>query len=371
MTPSRSSALSLVLLLLLLCAHIQVSSSSGHFELQVVSLQNLKGRLQSGACCDGSRDERCTADECDTYFRVCLKEYQLKVSSGGPCSFGAASTPVLGGNTFTVHDTKSDGARMELPFSFAWPRSYTLIVEALDYNNDSSSGSVIEKAVHSGMINPSRQWQTLKHDGRVAQFSFQVRLTCDEHYYGFGCNKFCRPRDDFFGHYECDHNGNKTCLDGWSGPDCNTAICRQGCSSEHGSCKVPGECKCLYGWQGDYCDQCIPHPGCVHGSCVEPWQCLCDTNYGGQLCDKDLNTCATLQPCLNGGTCSNTGPDKYHCSCRDGFSGVSCQRADHACLSNPCLNGASCAETSLGFECRCAPGWSGPSCTISKTCLSL
>lgn len=81
---------------------------------------------------------------------------------------------------------------------------------------------MIEKAVHSGMINPSRQWQSLKHNGPVAQFHFQVRLGCDEHYYGFGCNKFCRPRDDFFGHYECDHNGNKTCLEGWAGPDCNT-----------------------------------------------------------------------------------------------------------------------------------------------------
>uniref|UniRef100_A0A3Q0S2K2 Delta-like protein n=1 Tax=Amphilophus citrinellus TaxID=61819 RepID=A0A3Q0S2K2_AMPCI len=208
-------------------------------------------------------------------------------------------------------------------------------------------------------------WHRVKHAGPVAQFHFQVRLSCDEHYYGFGCNKFCRPRDDFFGHYECDHNGNKTCLEGWSGPDCNTAICRQGCSTEHGSCKVPGECRCLYGWQGDYCDRCIPHPGCVHGSCVEPWQCLCDTNYGGQLCDKDLNTCGTRQPCLNGGTCSNTGPDKYHCSCPEGFSGINCQRVDHACLSSPCLNGGSCAETSQGFECHCAPGWTGPLCSIN------
>lgn len=42
----------------------------------------------------------------------------------------------------------------------------------------------------------------------------------------------------------------------------------------------------------------------------------------------DLNTCGTWQPCLNGGACSNTGPDKYHCSCPEGFSGVNCQRGE-------------------------------------------
>ncbi|XP_060895395.1 protein jagged-1b-like isoform X2 [Labrus mixtus] len=209
-------------------------------------------------------------------------------------------------------------------------RSYTLIVEALDFNNETSGsdGKVIEKAFHSGMINPSPHWQKLTHNGPVAQFEYQIRVSCDEHYYGFGCNKFCRPRDEFFGHYTCDYNGNKTCLEGWSGPDCNTAICRQGCSTEHGSCKEPGGCKCLYGWQGQYCDKCIPHPGCVHGTCGEPWQCLCDTNWGGHLCDKDLNYCGTHQPCLNGGTCINTGPDKYQCTCAEGYSGANCERGE-------------------------------------------
>uniref|UniRef100_A0A3B4WMK2 Notch ligand N-terminal domain-containing protein n=1 Tax=Seriola lalandi dorsalis TaxID=1841481 RepID=A0A3B4WMK2_SERLL len=103
-----------------------LDSTSGHFELQLLSMQNVNGRLQTGACCDGPRDptdQRCAVDECDTYFRVCLKEYQLKVSSAGPCSFGAASTPVLGGNTFSLRSAKSDKAKIVLPFSFAWPVS--------------------------------------------------------------------------------------------------------------------------------------------------------------------------------------------------------------------------------------------------------
>uniref|UniRef100_A0A3Q3ILZ3 Delta-like protein n=1 Tax=Monopterus albus TaxID=43700 RepID=A0A3Q3ILZ3_MONAL len=346
----------------------QVSEGSGQFELQILSMHNANGELLNGMCCDGTRntaDRKCIRDECDTFFKVCLKEYQSRVSSAGPCSFGMGSTPVLGGNTFSFKSSvRNDKSRIVLPFSFAWPRSYTLIVEAMDYNNETSDGKLIEKASHSGMINPSLHWQKLTHNGPVAQFEYQIRVSCDEHYYGFGCNKFCRPRDEFFGHYTCDYNGNKTCLEGWSGLDCNTAICRQGCSTEHGSCKEPGGCKCLYGWQGQYCDKCIPHPGCVHGTCVEPWQCLCDTNWGGHLCDKDLNYCGTHQPCLNGGTCINTGPDKYQCTCAEGYSGANCERAEHACLSNPCSNGGSCSETSQGYECQCAPGWSGPSCTI-------
>ncbi|XP_035390719.1 protein jagged-1a isoform X2 [Electrophorus electricus] len=359
--------------LLLQYLWIKAAEASGYFELQVLSVQNINGELQNGLCCDGTRnpaDNKCTRDECDTYFRVCLKEYQSRVSSGGPCSFGSGSTPVIGGNNISPKTlAKNDKSHIVLPFNFAWPRSYTLIVEALDFNNDSSTGSpsgeLIDKAVQSGMMNPGHQWQSLRHNGAVAGFHYQIRVTCDEHYYGFGCNKFCRPRDDFFGHHTCDGNGNKTCLEGWAGPECNTAICRQGCSTEHGSCNVPGDCKCLYGWQGDYCDQCIPHPGCVHGTCTEPWQCLCDTNWGGQLCNKDLNTCGTLLPCLNGGTCSNTGPDKYHCACPEGYSGENCER-DNACLSEPCFNRGSCVESSQGFRCQCTPGWTGPSCSVNE-----
>lgn len=48
---------------------------------------------------------------------------------------------------------------------------------------------------------------------------------------------------------------------------------------------------------------------------------------------------------------------------------ISLSVADNACLSEPCLNGGSCVESSHGFECQCAPGWTGPSCNISKPSL--
>ncbi|XP_025788516.1 protein jagged-1 [Puma concolor] len=262
-------------------------------------------------------------------------------------------------------------------------RSYTLLVEAWDSSNDTlQPDSIIEKASHSGMINPSRQWQTLKQNTGIAHFEYQIRVTCDDYYYGFGCNKFCRPRDDFFGHYACDQNGNKTCMEGWMGPECNKAICRQGCSPKHGSCKLPGDCRrepagaerlmaalesCQLSLMNvDFC--CWPLKSVLLWSRTmqkpethPDWFTI--TVFGAFL--KYLNYCGTHQPCLNGGTCSNTGPDKYQCSCPEGYSGPNCEIAEHACLSDPCHNRGSCRETSLGFECECSPGWTGPTCSTN------
>lgn len=131
----------LSLLLALLCAlRAKVCGASGQFELEILSMQNVNGELQNGNCCGGARnpgDRKCARDECDTYFKVCLKEYQSRVTAGGPCSFGSGSTPVIGGNTFNLKGSRgNERNRIVLPFSFAWPRSYTLLVEAWDSSND-------------------------------------------------------------------------------------------------------------------------------------------------------------------------------------------------------------------------------------------
>ncbi|CAH2255459.1 jagged-1 [Pelobates cultripes] len=73
----------------------------------------------------------------------------------------------------------------------------------------------------------------------MKHFTYQIQVICDKHHYGLGCAKFGQPRDDFFGHYMCDQNGNKTCLEGWMEPECNN-----GCSPTHSdACRYLGECR--------------------------------------------------------------------------------------------------------------------------------
>uniref|UniRef100_A0A667ZZM7 Delta-like protein n=1 Tax=Myripristis murdjan TaxID=586833 RepID=A0A667ZZM7_9TELE len=353
-----------------------VSQSTGYFELQLITVENVNGELADGECCDGSRssqDLRCGRDECDTYFKICLKEYQTEVTTSGLCTYGSGSTQVLGGNMFSFKSAKNnlnkidDSGKISIPFQFAWPVSVKNLTDHNPFSPDEEE-LLIERSIHTGMINPGDHWQTITHDGPVARLIYRIRVRCDENYYGSKCNKLCVPRDDYFGHYRCEQSGNRVCLEGWMGHDCRTAICKQGCNLLHGSCSVPGECKCNYGWQGQFCDDCVPYPGCVHGTCTIPWQCNCERNWGGLLCDKDLNYCGRHQPCVNGGTCMNTEPDEYHCACPQGYSGKTCQIAEHACVSDPCANGGTCHEVSSGFECQCPPGWEGPTCANGDPC---
>ena len=80
-----------------------------------------------GACCDGSRTiyrgQHVCLDECDTFFRVCLKQYTEGVSSSGPCTFGEYTTAVLGSSSITFTNSSTpDGFRnpISIPFTFSW-----------------------------------------------------------------------------------------------------------------------------------------------------------------------------------------------------------------------------------------------------------
>lgn len=102
---------------------IQAVRAVGVFELQIRQWQNSRGILQSGLCCDPqpSGGQRCPqSDQCDTFFRVCLKEYQARVAPTGTCTFGTVSTPVLGGNSHVMHHHGPEASRIMIPFKYAW-----------------------------------------------------------------------------------------------------------------------------------------------------------------------------------------------------------------------------------------------------------
>lgn len=119
-------------LLTLVCSP-QVSQSTGYFELQLISVENPEGQLLNGDCCDAEKsaaEGHCGADECDTYIKVCLKEYQTEVMTNGPCTYGSETTKVIGGNTFqfkggqkTGQNRNNDAGKIIIPFQFAWPVS--------------------------------------------------------------------------------------------------------------------------------------------------------------------------------------------------------------------------------------------------------
>ena len=58
-------------------------------------------------------------------------------------------------------------------------------------------------------------WTHGVHQETHTRLEYEYRMVCSAHYYGKDCDTLCRPRDDQFGHYTCDANGNKICLNGW------------------------------------------------------------------------------------------------------------------------------------------------------------
>lgn len=66
---------------------------------------------------------------CRTFFKVCLKEYQSNMSAvSESCSYGNASSPILGGNSFTLADPDRANGKLTIRFKFSWTvRRYFVI----------------------------------------------------------------------------------------------------------------------------------------------------------------------------------------------------------------------------------------------------
>ncbi|KAA8583203.1 hypothetical protein FQN60_015749, partial [Etheostoma spectabile] len=334
---------------------------SGVFELDLHEFKNHKGLLANGNACKPN---------CRTYFRICLKNYQAVVSPGD-CIFGSTMTAVLGTNSFSAKASGTLPRPIQIPFTFGWPGSFSLIIEAwhspygnlpVDTNNPEH---LISFMAIQRQLGVGTDWSQDTQTEKQTELRYAYRFICNESYYGESCSKKCAPRDDRFGHYTCNRDGQLSCLPGWKGKYCEEPICLEGCSERNGNCSKPGECVCRDGWQGTFCDECKKYPACKHGTCQLPWQCNCQEGWGGLLCDQDLNFCTHHHPCVNGATCMNTGQGSYTCTCLPGFTGVNCELEMQECDSNPCRNGGICTNLDSGYMCTCPQGFEGSHCEHS------
>lgn len=64
------------------------------------------------------------------------------------------------------------------------------------------------------------QWSQDVLSSKQTELRYSYRFICNENYYGESCSKICTPRDDRFGHYTCNHDGQLSCLPGWKGDYC-------------------------------------------------------------------------------------------------------------------------------------------------------
>ncbi|EAA14361.4 AGAP010265-PA, partial [Anopheles gambiae str. PEST] len=341
-------------------------AGSGLFELELRYFQNEKSIDHNEKCCSEKADAqgRCIGT-CKTRFRACLKHYQATIDTTSPCTFGDVITPVLEGTTlnFTAISGAKEGFTnpIRFPFEFGWPGYFTLIIEAWHDTNETttrSPGTLISRLSIQRILEVSADWMEDSYNSSHTMIRYAFRVTCDPNYYGAGCANLCRKRDDQFGHYTCSPIGERV------------SQCTPGCL--HGHCNKPNECICQSGWKGPLCDECEPYPGCLHGTCKKPWECICKEGWGGLFCNQDLNYCTNHKPCLNGGTCFNTGQGLYTCQCRPGYKGTECELSITSCSDHPCLHGATCTSTVDGetsmdadgrkYQCHCAKGWMGRHC---------
>ncbi|XP_068136744.1 sushi, nidogen and EGF-like domain-containing protein 1 isoform X7 [Hyperolius riggenbachi] len=127
-------------------------------------------------------------------------------------------------------------------------------------------------------------------------------------------------------------------------------------------------CECQEGYMGKQCElelnECLSDPCKNGGSCQDlpsGFLCTCAEGYVGTQCETELDGCDS-SPCQNGGLCENLA-GSYLCVCPRGFYGYHCQTVSDLCLLNPCGNRGVCVSSADGaVSCTCRSGFTGITC---------
>ncbi len=88
-----------------------------------------------------------------------------------------------------------------------------------------NQNNLISRLATRRSLTVGEEWSQDVHFGNQSELRYSYHVVCNEHYHGEACSAYCRPRNDTFGHYTCDDNGNRRCQEGWSGEYCAERKC--------------------------------------------------------------------------------------------------------------------------------------------------
>ena len=96
---------------------------------------------------------------------------------------------------------------------------------------DSNADDLIDRNAFNQQISPTGAWtEVYRKLGyyQAAHVAMQFKVWCGQHYYTQSCSVYCKAQDDNVeGHYNCNSEGGKVCLTGWSDPDNINCLTRE------------------------------------------------------------------------------------------------------------------------------------------------
>ncbi|XP_006871590.1 PREDICTED: delta-like protein 3 [Chrysochloris asiatica] len=362
---------------------------AGVFELQIHSFRPGPG--------PGAPPSPCGAqDPCRLFFRVCLKPGVSEQTAESPCALGAALSargPVYTRQTGApTSDLPLPDGLMRIPFRDSWPGTFSLIIETWREELGEQIGgpgwSLLSRVNRRWRLEAGSPWTRDVQRAGGWELRFSYRARCEPPAVGAACTRLCRSRS---APSRCGP-GQRPCAS--VEDECAAPLtCRAGCSPEHGFCEQPDECQCLEGWSGPLCKVPVSTSSCLNprdpssatagclitgpgpcdgnpclngGSCSETpgsFECACPRGFYGLRCEVSGVTCED-GPCFNGGLCvGGVDPNSaYVCHCPPGFQGSNCEKRVDRCSLQPCRNGGLCLDLGYALRCRCRAGFAGPRC---------
>uniref|UniRef100_A0A915BQK8 Delta-like protein n=1 Tax=Parascaris univalens TaxID=6257 RepID=A0A915BQK8_PARUN len=337
---------------LILLQGLSKTKAAGVIKFKLIEFE-CNGTLNDGSCCgSGHNESKCI---CEVYVYVCLGVGSGLHKSHRDCALIHHTSPVIAGNKLL------NAYAVDIPFDVRWPlKNVSSTVEMRQWSNK----AVIMRSERFIQLSPlDSENITIKEIDSSRKIVYEMQIECAEFYYGPQCARFCQPNIANV-HFYCSPSGERLCMKGWTGRNCDDPICGKGCGN--GFCVAPDTCRCRRGWQGKLCDQCRMLEGCKHGYCVRANECICEKNWGGTFCDRDLDYCYHNSPCQNGGKCSSGGfQNYYYCNCTLGFTGRNCEVEVDPCTQIDCGRFGKCLLVNREehrVECDCDAEHYGTRC---------